>query len=256
VEATILWIAMLAGCVLSAWAGGRLGPRAGQWGAPRTIPRAAGQVVAGVLAGIGLTLAVSLATNLRLVTKPDEAVLAWVVEHRDPLMVLLQGYLTEVGGIGTTLSVALLGGALLAYRHRSVALGALPTLAFVVLYAAQWLIERVDDRPPPPLDTAIGGIGGFPSGGVARDVVIFGLLAYLMRLSWTRRSDRSFLGALLFVIVFVEAFSRLMLGRHWSLDLLGGVTLGVGILFGFVRLADLTVARRAQRSSETTAVAQ
>lgn len=69
----------------------------------------------------------------------------------------------------------------------------------------------------------------FPSGHTQDAIVFWGYLAIAFRKRW--------LTVLVPLVVLLMAFSRLYLGLHWLLDILGGMALGLLILwFGYVIL--------------------
>ncbi|HWT32976.1 MAG TPA: phosphatase PAP2 family protein [Microbacterium sp.] len=77
---------------------------------------------------------------------------------------------------------------------------------------------------------ALGGAGPIPSGSISRLYVVFVLGAAL----WTRYSSRTAAGFLLTgqALLLIELTSRLYLGRHFLVDIAGGLLLGVLLLIG------------------------
>ncbi|HWI52599.1 MAG TPA: phosphatase PAP2 family protein, partial [Symbiobacteriaceae bacterium] len=66
----------------------------------------------------------------------------------------------------------------------------------------------------------------FPSGHSQNPLMFWGALAVQMRKTW--------LTVLLGIMVFLIGFSRLYVGVHWPLDLIGGWVIGALMLWGFV----------------------
>ncbi len=82
-------------------------------------------------------------------------------------------------------------------------------------------------RSPEALATAEGG--GFPSGHAQSSMTLWGLVAFYFRRRW--------LWALAGVIIILVSISRLYLGVHWVVDVVGGLVVGVAVM-GLALLAD------------------
>ncbi|HWI65861.1 MAG TPA: phosphatase PAP2 family protein [Symbiobacteriaceae bacterium] len=67
--------------------------------------------------------------------------------------------------------------------------------------------------------------GAFPSGHSQNPLMFWGALALQARKTW--------LTVLLAIMVFLIGLSRLYVGVHWPLDLIGGWTIGAVMLWGF-----------------------
>jgi membrane-associated phospholipid phosphatase len=77
----------------------------------------------------------------------------------------------------------------------------------------------------------------FPSGHVVRSVIVFGLIAFVIRRLSTSKLVRglTLLGAVL--VIALVAFDRLYLDVHWESDVIGGLLLGaIALLAGTVWL--------------------
>ena len=92
----------------------------------------------------------------------------------------------------------------------------------------------------PSLSQLVSGTvvaNSFPSGHMVRTVIVYGLLAFVIR----RLSPSSRVGALAaagaVLVVVVMAFDRLYLNVHWESDVVGGLLLGaIALLAGTVWL--------------------
>ncbi len=82
-------------------------------------------------------------------------------------------------------------------------------------------------RSPEAVATAQGG--GFPSGHAQSSVTLWGLTAFYFRRRW--------LWVLAVVIVLLVSISRLYLGVHWVIDVVGGLVIGIGMI-GLALFAD------------------
>ena len=84
-----------------------------------------------------------------------------------------------------------------------------------------------------------GGNAGnsFPSGHMVRAVVVYGLLAFVVRRLSISPVVRALAMPAAILMVVVLAFDRLYLDVHWESDVVGGILLGaVGLLAGTVWL--------------------
>jgi membrane-associated phospholipid phosphatase len=127
-------------------------------------------------------------------------------------------------------------------------------LVFVVFIAAQgfelfYKLNLQHLQPPRSLSqtdgpsitesfTSTAGVGNsFPSGHVLRAVIVYGLIAFVIRrLSPSPRvRTAAVIGAI--AVIVVVAFDRLYLDVHWESDVVGGLILGaIALLAGTVWL--------------------
>ena len=157
--------------------------------------------------------------------------------------------IAELGGLELT-SVLMVGLTYFLWRS---GFGS-DALVFVVFIAAQgfelfYKFNLVHPEPPRSLAetdgpsltesfTSSAGIGNsFPSGHVLRAVIVYGLIAFVIRrLSPSAGIRRAAVIGAIAVIVLVS-FDRLYLDVHWESDVLGGLLLGaIGLLAGTVWL--------------------
>jgi membrane-associated phospholipid phosphatase len=84
-------------------------------------------------------------------------------------------------------------------------------------------------------------LGSFPSGGVARLISVYGLIAYLVlrRLGKTRSTWAVAVWTILAAAIYTEAYSRLYLGKHWISDIVGGLVFGTILLFVLIAATQL-----------------
>ncbi len=93
------------------------------------------------------------------------------------------------------------------------------------------LVGRLHD-----VDSLVGTeIGRFPSGGVARIVIITGVAAFLV--AYYARTSRR-INIAMFTVVgvlgLVEAFARTRLNQHWFTDVIGGLVFGTLFLLAVI----------------------
>jgi membrane-associated phospholipid phosphatase len=72
----------------------------------------------------------------------------------------------------------------------------------------------------------------FPSGHMVRTVVVYGLLAFVVRRLAPWRLARALAVPVAIAIIALMAFDRLYLDVHWESDVLGGLLLGAIALLG------------------------
>jgi membrane-associated phospholipid phosphatase len=156
--------------------------------------------------------------------------------------------IAELGGIELT-SILMLG--LTVYLWRA-GFGS-DALVFVVFIAAQafelfYKFNLHHPAPPRSLAQADGpslteltsgnGFGNsFPSGHMLRTVIVYGLIAFVVRRLSPSPLVRALAVPVAIAIIVVVAFDRLYLDVHWESDVIGGLVLGaIGLLAGTVWL--------------------
>lgn len=164
--------------------------------------------------------------------------------------------IAELGGVELT-SILMLG--LTVYLWRS-GFGS-DALVFLVFVAASgfelfYKFNLHHLGPPasmhqadgPSLSEALSGpsaANSFPSGHMLRTVIVFGLLAFVIRRLSTSPTVRALAVPVAVLIIVVVAFDRLYLDVHWESDVVGGLILGaIALLAGTVWLDRPRRARR------------
>lgn len=197
------------------------------------------------VAFIGMTLAVTAGVFNSLDLEVAQAMHdAW-----RPSLHLAFQLIAELGGFELT---TLLMAALSVYLWRSgFGSDALVFVAFVAAQAFELFYKLNLHHPQPPRSlaesdgpsvtmlfesgSAVGN--SFPSGHMVRAVIVYGLLAFVIRRlapsPWLRLAAAA--GAV--VLIVLLAFDRLYLDVHWESDVIGGLLLGsMGLLAGTVWL--------------------
>lgn len=95
----------------------------------------------------------------------------------------------------------------------------------------QFLLAKLVDRDRDPLSLIGTPIGAYPSGGVARTLVVSGTAA-LLAIHYARLSRRRaiLLLAVAAVLGLAEAYFRARLNQHWFTDIVGGLIYGSMLL--------------------------
>ena len=77
----------------------------------------------------------------------------------------------------------------------------------------------------------------FPSGHVVRAVIVYGLLAFVIRRLAPSPIARALAVPVAIVVIVLESFDRIYLDVHWETDVIGGLILGaIALLAGTVWL--------------------
>jgi YegS/Rv2252/BmrU family lipid kinase len=162
--------------------------------------------------------------------------------HGGHLHQLLRGVEVVFGPVGILIMVLLAAGGL-ARKYRRAALFVLGTTLVAVV--ARRLIATVFDRPRPAWQDHAHLIHGpgFPSGHATSTTALAGSLvvvvSMLVRRAGLRRAAYTALG----LVVLAVASDRVLLGRHYPTDVVGGILLG-----GIIVLVGLAVYSPVPRS--------
>jgi membrane-associated phospholipid phosphatase len=223
--------------------------RLGDGGRPLLLLLSALVLVVGVGALLLVTWGIGALTKTGPVVRLDRPVYDWFVAHRAAWLTAPVESFTGIGSYTAAGVISAVCGALLALRGRTV----LPLVLLLTVplekYLQLWSGTLVD-APRPPAASSIGPVGGFPSGGSARVVLVCGMAAWL--LAEQRSSRRLVVGAwtVTALLAFGEGWSRMYLGRHWVVDVLGGWLFGaliMVVLLAAATLLPLPAGRRLRR---------
>jgi hypothetical protein len=110
-------------------------------------------------------------------------------------------------------------------------------------YLQIWIADAVDRGHPPTT------LGTYPSGGVARIIAIYGLVAFLALIRFTPGRRLAVTAwTVVALLAAQESYSRWFLEKHWLTDIVGGV------IFGLVLLAAYCIATLALEARRGNAV--
>jgi membrane-associated phospholipid phosphatase len=145
--------------------------------------------------------------------------------------------IAELGGLELT-SVLMLG--LFIYLWRG-GFGAdvFVVIAFAGAVGLEILYKSLLFHPGPPLSLShsdgpsVSGLlegrvvgNSFPSGHMVRAVIVYGLLAFVIRSLTPSRLVRVLVAPVAIAVIVLVAFDRLYLDVHWESDVIGGLLLG------------------------------
>jgi membrane-associated phospholipid phosphatase len=212
--------------------------RLGDGGRPWLVLLSALVLVLGVAALLLVTWGIGALTKTGPVVRLDRPVYDWFVEHRAAWLTAPVEWFTGIGSYTATGVISAVCGIALALRRRTV----LPLVLLLTVplekYLQLWSGTLVH-APRPPAASSIGPVGGFPSGGSARVVLVCGMAVWLLA---EQRSSRRLVVAAWTVtalLAFAEGWSRMYLGRHWVVDVLGGWLFGALIMVVLLAAATL-----------------
>ena len=153
------------------------------------------------------------------------------------------GIFAYLGSIELTLVVAGLLGLALFRGLRLLAV--LPVAVILVASGLEWLgklivpsvapgeaLQRFPDILP-SLGHHVGKYS-FPSGHVLRATIAYGLVLYLAERWELFGRDSSRLSPVLVLVVLLVGYAVIYLGWHWFSDAVGGLLLGLTLLFGLI----------------------
>jgi membrane-associated phospholipid phosphatase len=136
---------------------------------------------------------------------------------------------TTLGGTEIALGVAVVIAAVLWLRCR----------AFAVVYPVTLLVgallniglKALVGRPRPPAPDTGVSLASFPSGHTLQATLLFGLLPLAVWLLTQRAGAHRVAVLVSASAVVAVGVSRVLLGAHWPTDVVGGVLVGLGLIF-------------------------
>jgi membrane-associated phospholipid phosphatase len=188
----------------------------------------------GAAATLGTSYVVGRLAQRDAVTRPSRRLYEYCRRHRTVGLSRRMDPVTSIGGYAVIGSFSVLVGGMLAYERRD--WKPLPLLAggMVSEVYLQKVLKRLVNGTAPLAESSVGPPGDYPSGGAARTVITFGLLAHLLTQRWSSPAERGVIWSIVTALVLAQGGSRLYLGRHWPEDIVGGW------LFGWLILRTLT----------------
>jgi hypothetical protein len=208
-------------------------------------PRGPGNLTQTVLGGAAATVLVSWAAGKlvqrKAVVQPSRRVYDRVRDRRSAEVARrLEQVVTPMGDHSVVVPFCVLVGGIVAYQRRDWRPVPLLISGLVAEVALQKTLKKLVKGSTPAQEDSIGPPGDFPSGGAARALITFGLLARLLGEQWDSPAERMTLWGIALGLVAAQGGSRLYLGRHWPEDILGGWLFGWLILRTLGKTADLT----------------
>jgi membrane-associated phospholipid phosphatase len=200
-----------------------------------------GTLGAGGAATVLTSWAVGRLMQSSLVTRPSRQVYEYVRARRsEQVSRRLEQAVTTMGDYPVVVPFSVLVGGLIAYEQRDWVPMPLLIGGLAAEVSLQKLLKTLVKGSKPPPEHSVGPPGDFPSGGAARTVITFGLLAHLLAKRWDTPPERLALWSIAVALMAAQGGSRLYLGRHWPEDVLGGWLFGWLILRSLIKAAEFT----------------
>jgi hypothetical protein len=163
----------------------------------------------------------------------DEPIERWINSHQVDWWAAVMGRLNKIGNTWTTWGSVGTAAVCLGVSWRRQrwlppsALGA----AILVDHIATHALHRRFKRLGPPANP----LGTYPSGGMDRVVLFYGLIAHMLwrEFSGSRRGKIWAIGTVA-ALSFNQAYCREYLSQHWFLDIICGLLYGVLLLVPFI----------------------
>ncbi len=175
----------------------------------------------GLLAALGLLTALEVTGSL--LSRPDAAVLSWMLTHRSSHLTSVAVAITNSGTSPLLYPLVAAAGVAVWLRTRRWIAGvvALAVTGAGVLSRLE-LSKLVGDPRPPQADWLLPVHGyAFPSGHACTSTLVAGSLAWLLTYLVLQRPARLAIGSGLACWALLVAVSRTYLGVHWISDILG-----------------------------------
>lgn len=195
---------------------------------PRRTPLLASLICLALFAALGAGVAAEWSWLVDLDHR-SESTQAWAIDQswlRDPLRVVEVMFAT----VGMTVLTVLLAGFMLLKGHRRAGILIVVVMAANALatYGTKVLVGR--GRPEWQAPDYFLDSNAYPSGH-ASSIAAYGGLVILLSVMLIRRGGMRRLVSMLMVLVAaVVAADRILLGRHYPSDIVGGVLLGAGLV--------------------------
>jgi undecaprenyl-diphosphatase len=164
----------------------------------------------------------------------DISIQSYLIGTRTPFGIQFMYLLTKVFDV-LPLSLIILCVAIYIFKKRGILHSLLFIGSITIADGAAWLLKQLLDLPRPIDALIMKTDGSFPSGHATATTVFFGMLIFIFsgRLKGFQKTIFNFLCVMMVILV---SFSRLYLGVHWFSDILGGIVLGVLVLFLAIKI--------------------
>ena len=193
-------------------------------------------------------VAMTIALTAGLFTTLDQQVAHTMHDAWQPGLHVLFQLIAELGGV--ELTTILMAGLFFYLLRGGFGSDAWVVLVFIAGNALEFFYKFTLYHPGPPrsiaqtdgpslthglLSTTL--FNSFPSGHVVRAVVVYGLLAFVVRRMAPSHVARALAVPIAIAVIVLVTFDRIYLDVHWESDVIGGLILGaIALLAGTVWL--------------------
>jgi membrane-associated phospholipid phosphatase len=124
-------------------------------------------------------------------------------------------------------------------------------LGYVFEKFGQSALSKVVARQPTP---TLPDFGTYPSGGCARLIVVYGLIWYMVTITFPAmgRFWKVAGFTVVAILAFVEGYTRIYLIKHWGLDVVGGWLFGTLLLLALIGAASCFKPRAVRESADAS----
>jgi len=180
----------------------------------------------------------TIAVMLAYLIEEDHILVSFIAGLRSPALTSIMGELTKLGDVWVAGAIAVVVVCFLIYKREIRS-----SVALMLCYlGSAYTVALIKDvvmraRPSAPIALAAERFGSFPSLHAALSVSVYALgIALILRKSHSRHRRRvgAFVGVALVISI---GFSRLYLGVHYPLDVLGGYLVGLMWLYLGLRMS-------------------
>lgn len=155
----------------------------------------------------------------------------WRQFQQHPVLTDAAKVLTDVGSMSVLLPGAVVAGAVLWWRYRSLLLAVVPWIALQFNSSLVAVLKRTFDVARPPQENWLSGAAGgsFPSGHVANTTVLLIAVAVVVFIHESSLAVRRATIVVATTGIVMMAWTRLALNVHWLSDVLAGAIVGMVI---------------------------
>ncbi|KAA1421947.1 phosphatase PAP2 family protein [Nocardioides humilatus] len=151
-------------------------------------------------------------------------------DDKQPLTDVLRGVEKAFGLVGTSVLALTLAAVMWVKTHRRAAVLTVAVMAATIAstYGVKWLVAR--ERPMWQDELWQLDNGAYPSGHASFMSALAGMTLVLAFMLVRRATIRRLVAVGVVLLVLVVCADRILLGRHYWTDLIGGILLGVGLV--------------------------
>lgn len=170
----------------------------------------------------------------------------WRQFQQHPVLTDAAKVLTDAGSMSALLPGAVVAGAVLWWRYRSLLLAVVPWIALQINSSLVAVLKRTFDVARPLQDNWLSGAAGgsFPSGHVANTTALLIAVAVVVFIHESSLAVRRAIIIIATTGIVMMAWTRLALNVHWLSDVLAGAIVGTVIATSTAYIAATIRSRR------------
>jgi undecaprenyl-diphosphatase len=162
------------------------------------------------------------------ITRIDEPVTDWVIDHRIGWLNPVIRTLTDFGGVAAMTALTIVACAWFGVRRHWARLLTTAAVGVGIAVIGSGLKSAIGRHRPPAIDQLVTETSpSFPSGHTMGSTAVVGVLAAMVVLSPCGRMARVAAVAVAALFAVVIGLTRIYLGVHWATDVLAGWSIGL-----------------------------